>query len=115
MITCTPSVANTSSKDPENFESRSRMRRTRRHLALVQLEGKVPRLLGDEGAVRILRCAGDVNASSADLDEEQHVEGLEERGFHGEEVHTPRCLRLGHGGTLTSSDQPGGARVRVLL
>jgi len=29
--------------------------------------------------------------------------------------HTPRCLRLGHGGTLTSSDQPGGARVRVLL
>jgi len=65
------------------------------HLTLIQLETEIPCLLGDEGAVRVPRCAGYVNAAGADLDEEQHVEGLEEGGFHGEEVTCQDALGLG--------------------
>jgi hypothetical protein len=48
---------------------------------------EIPCLLGDEGDVRVPRCASYVNAAGADLDEEQHVEGLEEGGFTVKKSH----------------------------
>src|SRR5450759_354478 len=62
--------------------------------AFVQLEAEVARLLGDEGAVRVGRCGRDVQPAGADLDEEQHVERLQERGLHGEEVAGPDAVGL---------------------
>jgi hypothetical protein len=63
-------------------------------LGIVTVEGEVPRLLGDEGTVRVSSRAGDVHPSGADLDEEQDVERLQEDGFHREEVagEDPRSL-----------------------
>src|SRR5712691_1192831 len=61
----------------------------------VTIEGEVPRLLGDEGLVRVRGRAGDVHLPGADLDEEQDVERLQGDGLHREEVagEDPLCLR----------------------
>ncbi len=85
-ITLAPSVLNTSSQgtgelliavaDEEAYEC----------LRIVTVEGEVSRLLGHERAVRVRGRAGDVHPSGADLDEEQHVERLQEDGLHREEV-----------------------------
>ena len=65
-----------------------------RWLGFVTIEGEVPRLLGEEGTVRVGGGAGDVHAPCPDLDEEQDVERLQEGGLHREEVagEDPRCL-----------------------
>ena len=55
--------------------------------ALVrEADRKVARLLGDEDRVRTARRDADAHAPAADLDEEEHVERLQECRLHGEEV-----------------------------
>jgi hypothetical protein len=52
-------------------------------------------LLGDESAVWVRRRGRDVDTARADLDEEEHVECLEEYGLDGEEVAGEDALGLG--------------------
>jgi hypothetical protein len=53
QITWTPSVRKTSSKLETYFESRSLMRKRKRHPVAGVIVGKVPRLLGNSGRVRM--------------------------------------------------------------
>jgi hypothetical protein len=55
-------------------------------LAILELPGQVPSLLDDPGAGRMVGAAGEVNAATADLDEEEDVEPGQPHGIDGEEV-----------------------------
>jgi hypothetical protein len=51
-------------------------------------------LLGDPGAGGVGGDTSEVDSSGVQLDEEQHIQPLQEHGVHGEEVtgHDPGCL-----------------------
>src|SRR5262249_61170691 len=53
---------------------------------VAQLHQQIARLLGHPAAVRIGRDPGEVDAPARKLDEEQHVEALQEERVDGEEV-----------------------------
>src|SRR6266508_3682311 len=92
FTTATPSVRNTSSKGPENLVSRSRIRK---RLAVQSPNHReVAGLLRDPDPVRASGHSSDVHPSRGELDEEQEVHRLQERGLHGEKVAGEHSLRL---------------------
>src|SRR5262249_51642267 len=56
------------------------------NLTVVELPAQLPGLLRHPGGGRVGGAAGQVDASRAELDEEQHVDGLEEQRLDREEV-----------------------------
>jgi len=66
-----------------------------RHTPIVQVHRGIPRLLSDPRRVRMRRHSGCDDPPGAQLDEEQHVEGLEPDRLHREQVagHDPFGLR----------------------
>jgi hypothetical protein len=59
-------------------------------LSVLQLPGQVPRLLDDPGPARPVGAAGEVDATAADLDPEQHVELGQPDGIHTTKKSTAR-------------------------
>jgi hypothetical protein len=57
-------------------------------------EAEVARLLGDPGAGRVGRAAGEVDATASELDEEENVVAVRGDRFDGEEVTRQRACRL---------------------
>jgi hypothetical protein len=56
--------------------------------------GHLPRLLRDEFSVGVSRAPGKMDATAADLDEEQHVQPLEADGVDREKIHGHNARRL---------------------
>ena len=80
-----PAAVNTASKTAVNLASRSRSR-NRRPVARWSIHQEIPGLLGDPGAGRVSGHADQVHLPGGELDEEQHVDPLEEHGVDGEQV-----------------------------
>ena len=53
---------------------------------LIKLAKDIPGLLGDPGAGGVGADTSEVDSSGVQLDEEQHIQPLQEHGVHGEEV-----------------------------
>src|SRR5919201_2685663 len=62
---------------------------------VVELHQQVARLLGHPAPIRIGRDPGKTDTPGSQLDEEQHVEALQEEGVDGEEVAFEDARRLG--------------------
>jgi len=56
---------------------------------------EIASLLGHPGSGRMGRYPGKVDSPRVDLDEEEHVQALEEHGVHAQEVRGQEALRLG--------------------
>src|SRR5438128_10850195 len=89
-----PSLAKMASKSRVNLLSRSRIRKRSGvgRSAIAQASWRA--LLGDPGAGRVGRAAGQVDASAAEFDEEEHVQPLQRDGLDGEEVDREHASRL---------------------
>jgi hypothetical protein len=61
---------------------------------VVELHQQVARLLAHPAAVGVSRDPGQMNAAARQLDEEQHIEALQEQGVDGEEVALEDARRL---------------------
>jgi hypothetical protein len=78
---------------------------------LIKRAKEIPGLLGDPGAGGVGGDTSEVDSSGVQLDEEQHIQPLQEHGVHGEEV-------TGHdAGCLPAQERPprGGGRSRRRL
>src|SRR5207247_2363264 len=62
--------------------------------AVSKLHQQVARLLGHPAAVRVGRDPGEVDAPARKLDEEQHVEALQEERVDGKEIALQDARRL---------------------
>jgi hypothetical protein len=80
-ITSAPAAVNTASNAAVNLLSRSRSRKVD---PVLDVDQHVTRLLGDPGAGRMSGDPGQVHPAGGQLDEEQHVDPLEEHGVDGE-------------------------------
>ena len=60
--------------------------KTHRHVAFLKIPDDLPGLLNNPGTIWMGGAAGEVDATSADLNEEQHIGCLEEQRFNREEV-----------------------------
>jgi hypothetical protein len=69
-------------------------KKARAHVLVVKRHEQVARLLGHPAAIRIRRHTREVHAARRELDEEQHVEALQEQGVDGEEVALEDARRL---------------------
>src|SRR4029453_2827303 len=85
-MTSAPAARQMSSKARVNLLSRSRIRDRGGCGLVVEGGGQVAGLLGDPRAGGVGSDASQVHASGAQLDEEQHVQPVQEYGVHGEEV-----------------------------
>jgi hypothetical protein len=92
LTTLRPSVRNTSSKGPEKLG----VPISEQDVLVLEASGdrKVPSLLGDPGGVGSARRAGHVDPSRRELDEEQHVERLQQHRLDGKEVAGQRSPAL---------------------
>ena len=105
LMTLMPSVRNTSLKLKVNFVSQSPDEELGCSGALAKIRGEVASLLDDPLPRRVGGDASQVDPSSVDLDEEQHVEASEQHRVDGEEVAGQ------HGPRLRSQElRPGWAR-----
>ncbi len=68
------------------FELTLRVLRHGTQLSVLQLPGQVPRLLDDPCPARAIGAAGEVDATAADLDPEEHIELGQPDRIHHEEV-----------------------------
>ena len=89
-----PSLRSTLSKGPANLASRSWMRKCAGAARSSRVKQRLRAYWVTKAPVRVCGCCCDVQAAGADLDEEQHVEGLQECGLHGEEVTGDDALGL---------------------
>jgi hypothetical protein len=62
--------------------------------AVDQSPGELTGLLGDPAAARVRRAASEVHPSALELDEEKHVQPLQEDRLDGEEVDRDHAVRL---------------------
>jgi hypothetical protein len=62
--------------------------------SFVEVEGEIPRLLGNPRSVGVGGAAGEMDAPCRELDEHENVDSFEPHGFNGEEVarHHARSL-----------------------
>jgi hypothetical protein len=61
---------------------------------VVKLHQQVPRLLSHPRPIRVRRDPSEAHSPGRDLDEEQHVEPLQEERVDGEEVALKNARRL---------------------
>ena len=108
-----PSLAKTASKSRVNLLSRSRIRKRNDDRPLLECPGELAGLLGDPGAGRVGGAAGEVDASAAEFDEEEHVQPLQRDRLDGEEVDREhaRGLRSQEGTPGEPRALAGGAEV----
>src|SRR5258706_13436256 len=95
LITLMPALANTASKAAVNFRIPIVQQEPQPGGALIEVHEKVPGLLGYPGAGWMRGHPDDVDLAGGGLEEEQHVDPLEEHGVDGEEVAGQDRVRLG--------------------
>jgi hypothetical protein len=91
-----PSLRKMASKSRVNLLSRSRTRKRAEVARSGKVQGELARLLCHPGAAGIGRTTREMNAATAKLDEEEHVQPLQRDRLDCEEVdgeHAPRCAR----------------------
>ena len=88
-----PSLAKRASKSRLNLLSRSRIRK-RSTLVAPRAPRELPGRLEDPGAGRVGCAAGEVDATAAKLDEDEHVQPLQRDRLDGEEVDCEHALCL---------------------
>jgi hypothetical protein len=60
--------------------------KTHGRAVIIEIEAEVARLLSHPCGIRVAGRAGDVNSAGSELDEEQHLESLQEGRLDGEEI-----------------------------
>src|SRR6266487_1830604 len=94
LITLIPSERKTSSKSRVNLLSRSPIRNRGSTPSSASCISRFCALLGHPPAVRVRRDPGEMHATGRELDDEQHVEALQEQRVDGEEVALEDARRL---------------------
>jgi hypothetical protein len=100
----------TSSNARGNLASRSRTSSVRFEARLVQIPGEVVGLLGDLRGGWVRGAASDEHSPRVDVDEEQHVEGVQPDGLDREEVACEHRSGVGAEESSPGEPDPAGRR-----